>query len=712
MVEKKLTDITSQAATGADLSGVSGEEENLEVSNASLQTNFQKIGRYYDRSQMALANARRQPKKGIDDLRIISEIGFRSIPGFETTPSTPTFQYSPLPTAEKRAKKDVVANLVMQSFGAEFDLAALNNNATRSVAVDPATGHSAERFNLGVKSLTGDSPSSIHHLVSRKGDLVNSVAWDQLAAFISNNTIKPSIQSRSVSVALEARYIRHPTTTAQQYGFNQRTLNNVLHLVPYTEFQYFVCAFILKKLATWLGSTGIVTWLGYANASIDAFKAQTTGCANYSDLALQADDFRGPFAEFLLPIDYKKGDTLPSYLSSDPRWAQRLDIFFARVPKGTLLSAWGRIFEKMQAIREYRYTDELFDTSLANPTVELFAPTVTGAAHVGVAERTGANQINQYRRADQMQNTPRSTFFSFGQGVADLAANVVRQVSSQLVSVSDSPVDTPIIDDGLCFNFESGQWEQDTTVNIPGDVQISRNKLATVQIVADEPVLEGEIVKGRPRLTVDVHRGSYSAVSVSGFLYDRLVSIRDEIRAAGSILTSAGGATNIKATSRGTKPPVNMHRAGLAIDMATSTGMRDPLTDPYVIVQDGRRKFRVYGRASATASGVQRLRLPGVKHLNGRTALEIVNVEDVFVDITAIFEKYGFKRISSRRAFPGNGRNIDAEWWHYQYEQGLKRGVTTFGEMLSFMYSKKEIANTPASAFTNYVFRTGNFRAA
>jgi len=711
------SEITPQQAQGLDVSGSSGAAESAEIANASLNTNFQKIGRFHDQSQVALSNARKQQIKKRTDVRVISDAGFRSIAGFPTTTSTPSFRYSPPPTAVERAEKDVILNVVFQSFGSEHDLAALNNNNAQSVSVDPATGHSVERFNLGLKSFTGNKTSSIHHIVSRNGDLVNSVSWDQLGRYISNSAIRPSIQSRSIGVALEARFRRHSKEVAQRFNLNQKTLDPVLNLAPFTERQYFVCAFILKKLKIWLGNDDILSWLGAGSDTISALQSQAPGCVNYVDAASKPSSLLGPNAEFLLPTNYKKGDPLPSHLSGDPRWEKRIAIFYEGVPNGTLLSAWGRIFEKVEAIREYNLASEIFDTSIANEILDVTAPTISGAVHVAAAEKTGANKVNQYRRATLLQDVSRANFFSKSTANAETSSAVMRRRAAQIMTVSESSSSVPIIEEGLCFNYETGQWERDTTINIPGDNQISRNKLSTVQTVAMEDIMIGEAVKGKKRLECDVYRGSYSKVNVAAFMYDTFVAVRDEIRAAGAIFTSSGALRSIsvgekKRADGTTKKPISLHQAGLALDLNIKTGMQNPETDPYVITREGALKWRVYGRCSANGVGAQRLTLPGVAYANG--ALNVINVEDYFIDITAVFAKYGFTRISARKSFanPRRRKYLSAEWWHFQNEARLQAGVTTYGDMLRIIYSEKRLQNAPVSPYLDYRFRGGNFRVA
>jgi len=62
-------------------------------------------------------------------------------------------------------------------------------------------------------------------------------------------------------------------------------------------------------------------------------------------------------------------------------------------------------------------------------------------------------------------------------------------------------------------------------------------------------------------------------------------------------------------------------------------------------------------------------------------------VTDKFVDFTALALKYGFHSIRARKSFFKGGSYGGAEWWHFQYERALTRGVSKFGEELLKVYS-------------------------
>ena len=118
-----------------------------------------------------------------------------------------------------------------------------------------------------------------------------------------------------------------------------------------------------------------------------------------------------------------------------------------------------------------------------------------------------------------------------------------------------------------------------------------------------------------------------------------------------------------------------MHYSGLALDLATPSGMRDPEVDPFIITQESGR-WRVYARATG---GTERT-LQAVIWRSGAISTRAVTA--TVIDFTALARQFGFRGIRPRSCFPGD--YLCAEWWHFQCEALLTPWISQFGiELLS-----------------------------
>ncbi|WP_394392998.1 hypothetical protein [Shewanella woodyi] len=75
-----------------------------------------------------------------------------------------------------------------------------------------------------------------------------------------------------------------------------------------------------------------------------------------------------------------------------------------------------------------------------------------------------------------------------------------------------------------------------------------------------------------------------------------------------------------------------------------------------------------------------------------------------FVDLTSLFKEEGFERIRARRSFFKGGTWLGAEWWHFQYEKGLEKGKSTFGNELLKVYREQTLSLTPVWQYRHYIF--------
>ncbi len=119
--------------------------------------------------------------------------------------------------------------------------------------------------------------------------------------------------------------------------------------------------------------------------------------------------------------------------------------------------------------------------------------------------------------------------------------------------------------------------------------------------------------------------------------------------------------------------------------------------DPYIVSYDGDRYWRVFARAEAG----DHMQIEAVTYGSRNSARTI---SGRFIDLTALFEQHGFKRIRARRSFFTGGTWLGAEWWHFQYEKGLKKGSSSFGNELLKVYSEDQLRSTPPWQYRSRIF--------
>jgi hypothetical protein len=199
----------------------------------------------------------------------------------------------------------------------------------------------------------------------------------------------------------------------------------------------------------------------------------------------------------------------------------------------------------------------------------------------------------------------------------------------------------------------------------------------------------------------DVYKEGYGRVWLRSDTAARYRNVYEVVHAAGAKLTSSGGKRDLSAPVSAGRSATSFHYTGRALDLFLYSGMVNPATDPYVVVRDGDPLLhRVYARCSPGQG--QNLSLTGVVTYAKRGAT--LTAQGDFLDLTALFEQQGFKRIRARPDFPTGGNAIGAEWWHFQDETGLEKGKSTFGAELAKVYSDATLAAAPPWKFKDRVF--------
>lgn len=437
-----------------------------EAQQASMAAGFGALSQYLTQNEFALQNVLNRRRTGKTNRRIISEIGFRELGhiGLPATGTVPTFQYLPPKEGQvlDRSKDPLPIIFVMHSFGGGFDLGRLRNRSVRSVSVDADTGFNPARFFNGINEcIKPGSEKSIHHLISRRGDLVNSTPWDMTAKASggpNNDLQKPSINPLSISIELEEYYVRHG---------DEKYLNAIINRVPYTDQQYAVVAFLLKKFIAWTGHADVLRWLGPTTEALAATRSRQPGCTIHRVFNPPHAD---PSAEFLFPPGFKKGDPIPSHLQIDEKgnktaakYEKRIELFWGDVPDGTPLSAWDRIFEKVAKIREFDLNTEVFDTQFVNPQIPLETPTITGTHLAAVANKIGQDQLAAVVRSQSLQEQSRAQMYSLAREASETQKSNLGTVFAKLEVVNKRTSKPSIIENALELNYATGVWSQQDT---------------------------------------------------------------------------------------------------------------------------------------------------------------------------------------------------------------------------------------------------------
>ena len=170
----------------------------------------------------------------------------------------------------------------------------------------------------------------------------------------------------------------------------------------------------------------------------------------------------------------------------------------------------------------------------------------------------------------------------------------------------------------------------------------------------------------------------------------------EDVKALGGVITSAGGRRSLVSKASPSRSKCSMHYLGRAFDMSIYTGMVKPEKDPFIITKDTTdprgRKWIVWCRTERR--DVPPVSLAAVyvtrgKNAKGRkyTQIHTKNVTARAFNMTELCAKHGFYGISARSSFFRGGSFGGAEWWHFQGEDGLIRGKTTFGQELLKVYS-------------------------
>ena len=170
---------------------------------------------------------------------------------------------------------------------------------------------------------------------------------------------------------------------------------------------------------------------------------------------------------------------------------------------------------------------------------------------------------------------------------------------------------------------------------------------------------------------------------------DAYKAFKAEINSLGGVVTSAGGRRALSSGAGPARSKSSMHYTGLAFDMSLATGMQNVNSDPFLCVRvPGTRKWTIWCKSDKAP--LVFVDAVTCSTRNGKTELKTTKMNVKAFNFTEIAAKHGFVNISARKSFFEGGAYGGAEWWHFQYDKALTKGVSKFGDELLKVYSLSE----------------------
>lgn len=199
------------------------------------------------------------------------------------------------------------------------------------------------------------------------------------------------------------------------------------------------------------------------------------------------------------------------------------------------------------------------------------------------------------------------------------------------------------------------------------------------------------------RVPADEYRNGYDRFFLREDAAQAYLQVRQRVVEAGGILTSSGARRSLNAKLTASRSATSFHYVGRALDLFVGSGMENRARDPFVVAADGDHYWRVFARAP----GGESIEIDAVTYGSRKTGRPTTGR---FIDLTDLFKSEGFERIRARQSFFTGGTWFGAEWWHFQYEKGLEKMESTFGNQLLKVYPENEVMNTPLWEYKDSVF--------
>lgn len=204
-------------------------------------------------------------------------------------------------------------------------------------------------------------------------------------------------------------------------------------------------------------------------------------------------------------------------------------------------------------------------------------------------------------------------------------------------------------------------------------------------------------------------QNSYSGCLMRNDAAAALENVKKELNSYGCILATSGGLRDLYEKVSVGRSATSLHYTGIAFDLYLGAGMINTTIDPYVVqrvVKDNRTSYIVWARCSSqkATSHIPHAFVPE-NIVTYASRIKAVKCEDDhFVNLTEIFNKYGFSNIKAHTSFEKGGSMTGSEWWHFQFDKQLVKGVSTFGDELHKIYTQKQLQNTPPYQFKDKVW--------
>lgn len=467
-----------------------GTHQGLNVGDASLSieqldTGFEhelsKFVKYLDDSTFSYLNRRVQRGQGTNELKILSPTGIEELYApdlglVQRGTNVPVFRYIPplIGDGLRERPEFEIFFVVMHSFGRAFDEGQTRQTGTRTVAIDPATGHNPARFANGVATFVDPSQArnnvAIHHLVSLRGDLVNSVSWDNRCTHGEGRGLG-GINDFSIGIEHEEWMVRSKAGVGKY-------LRAIEDHGPYSEQQYAIDAFILKKLQAVMGRD-FAKYIGGTEEELAAnIKNRVPGCFSHNNSSKHYD----PGAEFYLPPGFELGitplasvkeiQTTPGW---ETKWPLRFKIWYSGVPKGTKISAYDRIFDKVARLRDFDPLTEVFDPSINTTRVGLKEPPVSGFYTTAASQKILRDRISGVNRAERMTNATRRQVFEQAAAHSTTVSTAWARNAGKLAYIVQNSTRVPVVKGGVAFDSTTGQWVTSDDQAQPSTTQLTED---------------------------------------------------------------------------------------------------------------------------------------------------------------------------------------------------------------------------------------------
>lgn len=436
-----------------------------------------KIPRFFEANKLAYQNIREQNKQDTTDLRIISNFGYQEVRRQEKV-SGSEFLFKWLPP---RANITItpftegIKFITMHSFGSNYDKSRMRGKAVNFVPGSDVslssltdeeikagkyrrvsgTGYNPSRFAAGVRELTSPevtADKSVHHLVSLRGDIVNSVSWDNRCIHSSDNA--------SIGIEHEEFYVN-----------NKADGKGPLYIIdhaPYSLETFVADAFIIKKLQFYTQQT-FTRYLGSGSELRNNLLSSTTGCFNHHAIRTEHND---PSAQYYFPPDYQLRKTPLSSINilrpeDHSLWNRWLNRWFPpdTHPDGTRISAYAKIFEIVGRMRAFSL-DQIFDSTLRNTAIAIAIPRVTATHHISPLARAALDRAEGFNRADQMQNISRPAHFENAANSSQDSADIWAAQLVTMAQINEAIASAPVIENALRLDSNTGVWFRTTTRNL------------------------------------------------------------------------------------------------------------------------------------------------------------------------------------------------------------------------------------------------------